>query len=67
MIEARGLIKRYGPTAAVNDLSFTIRPRLVTGFLGPSGAGKTTTMRLILGLDCWPPARSPSAAVTPST
>jgi ABC-2 type transport system ATP-binding protein len=51
MIEARGLIKRYGPTAAVDDLSFTIRPGLVTGFLGPNGAGKTTTMRLILGLD----------------
>jgi ABC-2 type transport system ATP-binding protein len=51
MIEARGLVKRYGATAAVNDLSFTIRPGMVTGFLGPNGAGKTTTMRLILGLD----------------
>ena len=51
MIEARGLVKRYGTTAAVNDLSFTIRPGLVTGFLGPNGAGKTTAMRLILGLD----------------
>jgi len=51
MIEARALTKRYGPTAAVDDLSFTIRPGMVTGFLGPNGAGKTTTMRLILGLD----------------
>ncbi len=51
MIEARGLVKRYGASAAVNDLSFTISPGLVTGFLGPNGAGKTTTMRLILGLD----------------
>ena len=51
MIAARGLIKRYGSTLAVNDLSFTIRPGMVTGFLGPNGAGKTTTMRLILGLD----------------
>jgi ABC-2 type transport system ATP-binding protein len=51
MIEARGLVKRYGATVAVNDLSFTIRPGLVTGFLGPNGAGKTTTMRMILGLD----------------
>jgi ABC-2 type transport system ATP-binding protein len=51
MIEARGLVKRYGSTLAVNDLSFTIRPGKVTGFLGPNGAGKTTTMRLILGLD----------------
>ncbi|GIH21419.1 ABC transporter ATP-binding protein [Rugosimonospora africana] len=51
MIEARGLTKRYGATAAVDDLSFTIRPGMVTGFLGPNGAGKTTTMRMILGLD----------------
>jgi len=51
MIEARGLGKRYGATAAVDDLTFTIRPGMVTGFLGPNGAGKTTTMRLILGLD----------------
>jgi ABC-2 type transport system ATP-binding protein len=51
MIEASNLTKRYGSTVAVNDLSFTIRPGVVTGFLGPNGAGKTTTMRLILGLD----------------
>jgi ABC-2 type transport system ATP-binding protein len=51
MIEARGLVKRYGSTTAVDDLSFSIRPGLVTGFLGPNGAGKTTTMRMILGLD----------------
>ncbi len=48
MIEARGLTKRYGATVAVGDLSFTVRPGMVTGFLGPNGAGKTTTMRLIL-------------------
>ncbi len=51
MIEARGLCKRYGDKAAVDHLSFTVRPGRVTGFLGPNGAGKTTTMRLILGLD----------------
>jgi ABC-2 type transport system ATP-binding protein len=51
MIEARNLVKHYGATVAVNDLSFRIRPGMVTGFLGPNGAGKTTTMRLILGLD----------------
>jgi ABC-2 type transport system ATP-binding protein len=51
MIEATGLTKRYRSTVAVDDLSFTIRPGVVTGFLGPNGAGKTTTMRLILGLD----------------
>jgi ABC-2 type transport system ATP-binding protein len=51
MIEARGLTKRYGDKLAVDDLSFTVRPGVVTGFLGPNGAGKSTTMRLILGLD----------------
>jgi ABC-2 type transport system ATP-binding protein len=51
MIEARGLTKFYGARAAVSDLSFTVRPGIVTGFLGPNGAGKSTTMRLILGLD----------------
>jgi ABC-2 type transport system ATP-binding protein len=51
VIEARGLSKRYGTTLAVDDLSFIVRPGVVTGFLGPNGAGKSTTMRLILGLD----------------
>jgi ABC-2 type transport system ATP-binding protein len=51
MIEAHGLARRYGGTVAVDDLSFTVRPGVVTGFLGPNGAGKSTTMRLILGLD----------------
>jgi ABC-2 type transport system ATP-binding protein len=51
MIEARGLTKRYGDKVAVDDLTFTVRPGVVTGFLGPNGAGKSTTMRLILGLD----------------
>lgn len=51
MIEAKGLTKRYGDKLAVDDLTFTIRPGIVTGFLGPNGAGKSTTMRMILGLD----------------
>jgi ABC-2 type transport system ATP-binding protein len=51
MIEAHELTKRYGDKLAVDDLSFTVRPGVVTGFLGPNGAGKSTTMRLILGLD----------------
>jgi ABC-2 type transport system ATP-binding protein len=50
MIEARALTKRYGDIVAVDDLTFTVRPGLVTGFLGPNGAGKTTTMKMILGL-----------------
>ncbi len=51
MIEARGLTKRYGRTIAVDNLTFTVRPGVVTGFLGPNGAGKSTTIRMILGLD----------------
>src|SRR5690348_3257425 len=50
-IEAHDLRKRYGPTAAVDGLTFTVRPGLVTGFVGPNGAGKSTTMRVIVGLD----------------
>ena len=51
MIEAVGLVKRYGDKVAVDDLSFRIEPGIVTGFLGPNGAGKSTTMRMIVGLD----------------
>jgi ABC-2 type transport system ATP-binding protein len=51
MIEAKRLTKRYGEKAAVDDLSFTVRPGIVTGFLGPNGSGKSTTMRIIMGLD----------------
>jgi len=51
MIEVTSLTKRYDETVAVDDLSFTVRPGVVTGFLGPNGAGKSTTMRMILGLD----------------
>jgi ABC-2 type transport system ATP-binding protein len=50
-IEARGLTKRYGDKTAVDDLTFSVRPGMVTGFLGVNGAGKSTTMRLIVGLD----------------
>ncbi|MGW9370269.1 ABC transporter ATP-binding protein [Streptomyces xanthophaeus] len=50
MIEVNELTKRYGGTTAVDDLSFTVRPGLVTGFLGPNGAGKSTTLRMLLGL-----------------
>ena len=51
MIEARELTKDYGSKRAVDGLSFTVQPGIVTGFLGPNGSGKSTTMRLILGLD----------------
>jgi ABC-2 type transport system ATP-binding protein len=51
VIEARGLTKDYGEKRAVDGLTFSVAPGIVTGFLGPNGSGKSTTMRLILGLD----------------
>ncbi|MEV1329250.1 ATP-binding cassette domain-containing protein [Micromonospora costi] len=50
MILVRELTKRYGPTLALDNLSFEVRPGAVTGFLGPNGAGKSTALRIILGL-----------------
>jgi ABC-2 type transport system ATP-binding protein len=44
------LTKRYGPVLAVDDLSFDALPGRVTGLLGPNGSGKTTTLRILLGL-----------------
>lgn len=49
-IEVRGLSKRFGPVLAVDNLSFEVAPGRVTGFLGPNGSGKTTTLRILLGL-----------------
>jgi ABC-2 type transport system ATP-binding protein len=51
VIVTTGLTKRYDKTLAVDGLSFTVSPGVVTGFLGPNGSGKSTTMRMILGLD----------------
>ena len=44
------LTKRYGPVLAVEDLSFEAGPGRVTGFLGPNGSGKTSTLCILLGL-----------------
>ena len=49
-IQIQGLVKRYGPVTAVDNLSFEVQSGTVTGFLGPNGAGKTTTLRMLLGL-----------------
>ncbi|MBA3490389.1 MAG: ABC transporter ATP-binding protein [Longispora sp.] len=49
-IVVSGLTKQYKKLKAVNNLSFTVEPGRVTGFLGPNGSGKTTTLRMILGL-----------------
>jgi ABC-2 type transport system ATP-binding protein len=51
VIEAHELTKRYGDKLAVDDVTFTVKPGVVTGFLGPNGAGKSTTMRMMVGLD----------------
>ncbi len=66
MVETVGLSKFYGPVRALNDLSMDVRKGEVFGLLGPNGSGKTTTIRLLLGLlrptagratlggfDCW--------------
>ncbi len=50
-LQAHALVKRYGDITAVDDLSFQVKPGIVTGFLGPNGAGKSTTLRMFLGLD----------------
>ncbi|MFD1825254.1 MULTISPECIES: ABC transporter ATP-binding protein [Mumia] len=50
MISVESLTKTFGTVQAVDDLSFEVRPGVVTGFLGPNGAGKTTTLRMLLGL-----------------
>lgn len=49
-IEVDGLTKRYGAHAVVDGLSFAVKPGHVTGFLGPNGSGKTTTLRMVVGL-----------------
>ena len=50
MLELRGLTKRFGATTALDGLSLTVRPGEVCGFVGQNGAGKTTAMRLVLGV-----------------
>ena len=49
-ISIEHVTKSYGGAAAVDDLSFVVKPGRVTGFLGPNGAGKSTTMKILLGL-----------------
>jgi ABC-2 type transport system ATP-binding protein len=66
MIRTEGLTKRYGTVTALSDLSMEVRRGEVFGLLGPNGSGKTTTIRLLLGMlrptagrasvagfDCW--------------
>jgi ABC-type multidrug transport system ATPase subunit len=50
MIRTQGLTKRYGAVRAVEDLALDVAEGDVYGFLGPNGSGKTTTVRMLLGL-----------------
>jgi lipooligosaccharide transport system ATP-binding protein len=50
LFSAKGLVKRYGSSTVVDDLSFDIVPGECLGVIGPNGAGKTTTIRMCLGL-----------------
>lgn len=52
MITVEAVTERYGGFTAVDDVTFTAAPGRVTGFLGPKGAGKSTTMRVLVGATC---------------
>jgi ABC-2 type transport system ATP-binding protein len=49
-IEVKGLAKQFGEVQAVKDLHFAVEPGEIFGFMGHNGAGKTTAMRMLLGL-----------------
>ena len=49
MIEVKDLTKKYGETAVVDHISFTVGDGEILGFLGPNGAGKSTTMNMLTG------------------
>ena len=50
IIEARGLTRRFGAITAVDHLDLTVAPGEIFGLVGPDGAGKTTTVRMLCGL-----------------
>jgi ABC-2 type transport system ATP-binding protein len=50
VLELQGLTRRYGDVVALDGLSFTVREGQLFGFVGSNGAGKTTAMRIILGV-----------------
>jgi ABC-2 type transport system ATP-binding protein len=50
VIDASGLVRRFGPVTAADGVSVDVRPGEMFGLIGPDGAGKTTTLRMILGL-----------------
>jgi ABC-2 type transport system ATP-binding protein len=50
MITVESVTRNFGAITAVDDVGFTAEAGRVTGFLGPDGAGKSTTMRILVGL-----------------
>lgn len=50
VLETRGLSRSFGGRAVVEDVSFLVEPGRMTGFVGASGAGRTTTMRMLMGV-----------------
>src|SRR3954466_13906055 len=50
MVETRGLTRRFGDLAAVDHLDLTVERGEIFGLVGPDGAGKTTTLRMLCGL-----------------
>src|SRR5512134_3982643 len=50
VISVHGLVKDFGSTRALDGLDLSVEPGEVHGFLGPNGSGKTTTIRVLLGL-----------------
>ena len=50
MLEVCGLTKKFNGLAAVENVSFTLRPGEILGYVGPNGAGKSTTVKMIIGL-----------------
>ena len=50
MLQAEGLIKRFGTRNAVSGVDLRVQPGSVCGFLGPNGAGKSTTLRMVVGV-----------------
>ena len=49
-IDVRGISKRFASNIAVDKLSLTVAPNEIFGLVGPDGAGKTTTMRMLAGV-----------------
>jgi ABC-2 type transport system ATP-binding protein len=50
MLQLRSLSRRFGPVTALDDMTFAVRPGVLTGFIGANGAGKTTAMRIVVGV-----------------